>query len=78
MKQSPVNPEFIHCDNGTDNALDFQLSTYLGSLTVKNPDDNLIIVTRDTGFDVVVKFWAAPALSCMLASTLYFLHSFKQ
>lgn len=73
LKQSPVNPEFIHCDNGTDNALDFQLSTYLGSLTVKNPDDNLIIVTRDKGFDVVIKFWAARGYHvCRKAPSIFY------
>lgn len=57
LKQSPFEPEFILCENGTDNALDFQLVTYLGSYTVKNPDDNLIIVSKDKGFDSVVHFW---------------------
>lgn len=58
LKHSPVEPEFILCENGTDNSLDFQLVTYLGSLTVKNPDDNLIIVSKDKGFDSVVHFWS--------------------
>ena len=53
LKQSPFEPEFILCENGTDNALDFQLVTYLGSYTVKNPDDNLIIVSKDKGFDSI-------------------------
>lgn len=57
LKQSSIEPEFILCENGTDNALDFQLVTYLGAYTVKNPDDNLIIVSRDKGFDSVVRFW---------------------
>ena len=58
FKQSPVEPEFILCENGTDNSLDFQLVTYLGSFTTKNPDDNLIIVSKDKGFDSVVHFWS--------------------
>ena len=39
LKQSPFFPEFIMCENGTENSLDFQLVTYLGSYTVKNPED---------------------------------------
>lgn len=73
LKQSPINPEFILCDNGTENALDFQLSTYLGSLTVKNPDDNLIIVTRDKGFDAVVKFWTTRGYNvCRKAPSIFY------
>ena len=59
LKQSPFEPEFILCENGTDNALDFQLVTYLGSYTVKNPDDNLIIVSKDKGFASVWKMEGA-------------------
>ena len=46
LKQSPFEPEFILCENGTDNALDFQLVTYLGSYTVKNPDDTSLLFQK--------------------------------
>lgn len=58
LKQSPFFPEFIMCENGTENSLDFQLVTCLGSYTIKNPEDNLIIVSKDKGFDSVVHFWS--------------------
>ena len=48
----------FHVKNGIKNALDFQLSTYLGyviSETEKN--DEYIIISKDTGFDRVVWFW---------------------
>lgn len=57
LKHSTVDPEFIHCENGTENALDFQLTTYLGFLASKNPKDHLVIVSKDKGFDAVIHFW---------------------
>lgn len=54
----------IACDCGTDNALDFQLVSVLGSLISdfmnKGLDSDipeLIIVSKDHGFDAVIKFW---------------------
>lgn len=43
---------------GTRNALDFQLSSYLGYLINTYPDAEFIIISKDTGYDVVRKFWA--------------------
>lgn len=40
------------------NALDFQLVSYLGYLVALHPNDNFYIVSRDNGFQNVVKFWA--------------------
>lgn len=49
-------PEFILCHEGT-NALDFQLVSYLGYQLHNNPDSEIYIVSKDTGFDSVVHFW---------------------
>lgn len=73
LKQSAVEPTFIYCVNGSDNALDFQLTTYLGSLTVTNPEDQLVIITRDKGFDVVVKFWTERGINiCRKAPSIFY------
>lgn len=42
---------------GVKNALDFQLSTYLGYLMHTYNNAKLIIVSKDKGFEVVKKFW---------------------
>lgn len=39
------------------NALDFQLSSYLGRMTAVYPDAELVIVSKDNGFNSVVSFW---------------------
>lgn len=58
------NKSIIKCykvSNGTQNALDFQLSTFLGYIIGKHKDtinqDEYIIYSEDTGFDKVVSFW---------------------
>ena len=54
-------PEFIRCTEGK-NALDFQLVTYLGYLLHSDKDKELTILSNDTGFDAVVKFWSERGL----------------
>lgn len=51
--------ELYKVDNGVSNALDFQLSSYVGYIIRGriHMDDEYIIVSRDKGFDVVCKFW---------------------
>ena len=49
--------ETIHCQNGTANALDFQLASYLGYLIRMDTKSTYCILTQDKGYDVVVNFW---------------------
>ena len=49
--------KFIKCYTGT-NALDFQLGSWLGYMLATVPEDHYHIVSKDTGYDAVVKFWA--------------------
>lgn len=56
LKQSEKEVTFIECHEG-NNALDFQLSTYLGYRIHDIGDDEFIIVTNDMGYDAVVKYW---------------------
>lgn len=44
--------------SGTKNALDFQLSSYLGYLIGSGcDDDNIYIVSNDKGYDCLCNFW---------------------
>ena len=51
-----VNFRFIKCYNKRENALDFQLTAYLGVLFASHPDDRFVILSRDEGFDSAVLF----------------------
>lgn len=39
------------------NALDFELVSYLGYLIKENPKDNLIIISKDKGYNFAIDFW---------------------
>lgn len=49
---------WISCYCLNSNALDFQLVTELGSMIAKGSANEYIIVSNDTGFDSVVKYWS--------------------
>lgn len=56
--------KFIEAYGGTDNALDFQLSSYMGfmiheSLINKSKDTEFIIITKDNGFKNLIRFWVS-------------------
>lgn len=59
IMESPATVEYKYVGTGSQNALDFQLSTYLGYLvsTHNDSDEKIVIVSRDKGFNNVVSFW---------------------
>lgn len=59
IMESPATVEYKYVGTGSQNALDFQLSTYLGYLvsTHKDSEEKIVIVSRDKGFNNVVSFW---------------------
>ena len=56
LKESSKEVTFIECNYG-NNALDFQLCTDLGYRVHDIGDGEFIIVSNDTGYDAVVRFW---------------------
>jgi len=48
---------YIKSEPGVSNALDFQLSTYLGACIEKNPLKKYYIISKDCGYDCVCRFW---------------------
>lgn len=56
LKQSEKEITFIECCDG-NNALDFQLCTELGYRMYEIKEEEFIIVSNDTGFDAVIKYW---------------------
>ena len=56
LMEANIKPEFIKCYEGS-NGLDFQLVSYLGYELCANNSNEMIIVSKDTGFDAVVNFW---------------------
>ena len=56
LLRSDIDIEAISCYTGK-NALDFQLITLLGSYAALHPDWAYCILSNDTGYDSVIKFW---------------------
>lgn len=56
MEQKRGAVHWIKCFEG-QNALDFQLVTELGSCLSQNGNREYIIVSNDTGYDAVVRYW---------------------
>lgn len=48
---------FVKVKVGSANALDFQLSSYLGYLIKENPEKKFFIISKDKGYDSVCDFW---------------------
>lgn len=57
IREYPLSFDMILCYPGK-NGLDFQMVSYLGYLIKTAPRSEYIIVSNDTGFDAVVKFWS--------------------
>lgn len=57
IREYPLSFDMILCYAGK-NGLDFQMVSYLGYLIKTAPKSEYIIVSNDTGFDAVVKFWS--------------------
>lgn len=57
LKETDKEADFIKCFEG-NNALDFQLVSELGYRLHENRECDYIIVSNDTGFDAVVRYWS--------------------
>lgn len=57
LKETEKEADFIKCFEGS-NALDFQLVSELGYRLSQNADREYVIVSNDTGFDAVVRYWS--------------------
>ncbi|RAN65274.1 PIN domain-containing protein [Dolosigranulum pigrum] len=57
LLQLDCKVEFIQVINGSANALDFQMSSYLGYFLQEFPKSQFVLLSNDKGFDPVVKHW---------------------
>lgn len=63
LEKIKAKKEYIKVNVGTANALDFQLSSYLGSCIEKDKDQRYFIISKDSGFDAVCNFWKGRGIS---------------
>lgn len=70
LESSSIKREYISVKTGGKNALDFQLSTYLGALVTNEPNEDYIIVSKDQGFEFVCEFWTSRGINVRRNPTL--------
>lgn len=56
--------QYIQLQNSGKNALDFHLAFYLGRLSCEYPDALFYIISKDTGFDPLVKHLGSLRIAC--------------
>lgn len=65
VAKKKVKVEYVYCVVGAPktSALDFQLCTELGFRINQAPDNEYIIVSKDTDYDPVVNYWASRGMN---------------
>ncbi|MBR4224548.1 MAG: hypothetical protein IKR73_07030 [Oscillospiraceae bacterium] len=62
IMQSKAQFTYFLVANGHANALDFQLTSFVGYLVGRSDDRKIYIISKDKGFTVIWKFWEAAAI----------------
>lgn len=55
MQELGENAKYVKIGGNGKNALDFHLAFYIGELSTKEPDAYFHIISKDTGFDPLIK-----------------------
>ncbi|MCH5348580.1 MAG: hypothetical protein J1E40_04590 [Oscillospiraceae bacterium] len=63
LLSSPAEVIYYNVSSGGKNALDFQLSSFLGYLISKGEEKNFCIISNDKGFEYVKAFWERSGLA---------------
>lgn len=58
LGETKAKIEYLKVENGSKNALDFQLSSYLGFLIASNVEEKYYIVSKDKGYEILIQFWS--------------------
>lgn len=64
------NAEYIQIDGNGRNALDFHIAYYIGRLAVENPKSCFHVVSKDKGFDPLIRHLTKQGLSCRRSEAL--------
>jgi len=56
--------EYIQIDGNGKNALDFHIAYYIGRLAAENPGSSFYVISKDKGFDPLVKHIKSQGISC--------------
>jgi hypothetical protein len=62
--------EYIQIDGNGKNALDFHISYYIGRLAAETPDASFYVISKDTGFDPLIKHLKARGIFCQRSKSI--------
>ena len=62
--------EYIQMDGNGTNALDFHIAYYIGRLAAEYPDAYFHIISKDTGFDPLIKHLKGQGISCQRSAAV--------
>ncbi|MGH9721420.1 MAG: PIN domain-containing protein [Bryobacteraceae bacterium] len=62
--------EYVQIDGNGKNALDFHIAYYIGRLAAENPNASFYVITKDKGFDPLIKHLKARGVSCQRSSSI--------
>lgn len=62
--------EYIQIDGNGSNALDFHIAYYIGRLAVETPDAYFHIISKDTGFDPLIKHLKTQKIFCQRSTSI--------
>ncbi|MHB1057176.1 MAG: PIN domain-containing protein [Rhodanobacter sp.] len=62
--------EYLQISGSGPNAVDFHIAFYIGRLAASHPDARFTIVSKDTGFDPLVKHLASLKIVCHRAASI--------
>jgi hypothetical protein len=62
--------EYIRIEGSGANALDFHIAYYIGRLTAENPGAGFLVVSKDRGFDPLIKHLGVRNVRCRRATLI--------
>ena len=62
--------EYLQISGSGSNAVDFHIAFYIGRLAMSHPDARFTIVSKDTGFDPLVKHLTSLKIACIRAASM--------
>lgn len=70
--------DYIKIDGSGKNALDFHIAYYIGRLSAKEPEAHFLIVSKDTGFDPLIRHLKSKKISVSRIKSIADLPSSKK
>lgn len=70
--------EYVQIDGHGRNALDFHIAYYIGRLAAENPGASMHVISKDTGFDPLIKHLRAQGVACHRSKSIAEIPSGKE